>query len=75
MIVDESEQQKYLGVLLLLKENQKCVDCDTVSPRWCSVTLGVFLCLKCSGNHRHLGANISRVRSVDLDTWTEEQMR
>lgn len=43
-------------------------------PRWASWNLGVFLCIRCAGIHRNLGVHISRVRSVNLDTWTPEQV-
>ena len=35
---------------------------------------GVFICIRCSGIHRSMGTHISRVKSVDLDTWNTEQM-
>ena len=35
---------------------------------------GVFLCIRCSGIHRGMGTHISRVKSVDLDIWTPEQI-
>jgi hypothetical protein len=35
---------------------------------------GVFLCIRCSGIHRGMGTHISKVKSVDLDMWTPEQM-
>jgi len=39
-----------------------------------NATSGVFLCIRCSGVHRGMGTHISKVKSVDLDTWTPEQM-
>lgn len=60
----------------LLKEhgNNRCADCKTSQhPRWASWNLGIFICIRCSGIHRSMGTHISRVKSVDLDTWTEEQ--
>lgn len=32
------------------------------------------MCIRCSGIHRSMGTHISKVKSVDLDTWTPEQM-
>lgn len=36
---------------------------------------GVYLCIRCSGIHRSMGTHISKVKSIDLDTWTPEQMQ
>ncbi|ORY81611.1 putative GTPase activating protein for Arf-domain-containing protein [Protomyces lactucae-debilis] len=60
----------------LLKDsgNKYCCDCKTADhPRWASWNLGIFLCIRCSGIHRSMGTHISRVKSVDLDAWTDEQ--
>lgn len=43
-------------------------------PRWASWNLGIFLCIRCAGIHRNLGVHISKVKSVNLDTWTSEQI-
>lgn len=32
------------------------------------------MCIRCAGIHRNLGVHISRVKSVNLDTWTPEQV-
>ncbi|OBA21830.1 Arf GTPase activating protein, partial [Metschnikowia bicuspidata var. bicuspidata NRRL YB-4993] len=61
----------------LLKEspNKSCVDCKSAQhPRWASWNLGCFICIRCSGIHRSMGTHISRVKSVDLDVWTDEQV-
>merc|ERR1712055_1156057 len=51
-----------------------CVDCDNKGPRWASWNLGLFLCIRCTGIHRNLGVHISKVRSVNLDSWTPQQV-
>ncbi|AMD20005.1 HCL146Cp [Eremothecium sinecaudum] len=70
------EVKKALEQLLRDPDNQKCADCKALShPRWSSWSLGVFVCIKCAGFHRSLGTHISKVKSVDLDTWKEEHLR
>lgn len=36
------------------------------------MSLGAWLCIRCSGVHRALGAHLSFVRSVDLDKWSSK---
>ncbi|KAL5159628.1 putative ADP-ribosylation factor GTPase-activating protein AGD11 [Glycine soja] len=54
--------------------NKFCADCGTTEPRWVSSSFGVFICIKCSGIHRSLGVHISKVLSLKLDEWTDEQV-
>ncbi|TRM62986.1 hypothetical protein BD626DRAFT_497202 [Schizophyllum amplum] len=65
---------RQLRELVKRPENKLCADCKRNDPRWASWNLGVFLCIRCSGIHRGMGTHISKVKSVDLDTWTPEQM-
>jgi len=74
----EKQMQDKLQIILadLLKDddNKYCVDCDSKGPRWASWTLGIFLCIRCAGIHRNLGVHLSRVKSVNLDSWTPQQV-
>ncbi|XP_016852416.2 arf-GAP with dual PH domain-containing protein 1 isoform X4 [Anolis carolinensis] len=59
---------------LLAKEgNQVCADCGAPDPDWASYTLGVFICLSCSGIHRNI-PHLSKVKSVRLDEWDGAQV-
>ncbi|CAK7895218.1 ADP-ribosylation factor GTPase-activating protein effector protein 2 [[Candida] anglica] len=74
----KTHSEKHKQILKqLLKEagNKTCVDCKTAThPRWASWNLGCFICIRCSGIHRSMGTHISKVKSVDLDAWTDEQI-
>jgi len=48
-------------------QSNNCADCGFGSPSWLSLNLGVIICLECSGFHRKLGPNISKVRSFKMD--------
>ena len=63
------KQQMIINKLLKKPENKFCADCKTSPPSWASMNLGVFVCIKCSGCHRELGAHISKIKSINLDTW------
>ena len=48
-----------------------CADCPAKTPRWASITFGVFVCLRCSGQHRAFGTHIAKIKSVNLDKWPQ----
>ncbi|XP_069545947.1 stromal membrane-associated protein 1-like isoform X3 [Brachyistius frenatus] len=69
------QHQAILSKLLREEDNKFCADCEAKGPRWASWNLGVFMCIRCAGIHRNLGVHISRVKSVNLDQWTSEQIQ
>jgi len=71
----QDQYQKILLDLLKLEENKECADCHAKGPRWASASIGIFICIKCSGIHRSMGTHISFVRSVTLDRWNAEQVK
>ncbi|XP_038881936.1 ADP-ribosylation factor GTPase-activating protein AGD12-like [Benincasa hispida] len=66
--------KRRLRDLLLLKDNRFCADCRAADPKWASANIGVFICLKCCGVHRSLGTHISKVLSVTLDEWNDDEI-
>ncbi|KAM8771980.1 arf-GAP with dual PH domain-containing protein 2-like isoform 1-T1 [Acanthopagrus schlegelii] len=61
---------KILLDLVRQSGNNLCADCGAPEPDWASYTLGVFVCLNCSGMHRNLPA-VSKVKSIRLDRWED----
>ncbi|KAJ1760853.1 Gtpase activating protein [Coemansia sp. RSA 1807] len=72
------KHHKLLAELSKQPANSTCADCGAagkfIFSRWASWNLGVFLCIRCGGLHRHIGTHISKVKSISLDNWTTEQI-
>ncbi|EOY25501.1 hypothetical protein SCA6_019087 [Theobroma cacao] len=60
--------------LLSQTDNRHCADCAAPDPKWASANIGVFICLKCCSVHRSLGTHISKVLSVTLDEWSDDEI-
>eukprot|EP01118_Nematostelium_gracile_P001672 TRINITY_DN11726_c0_g1_i1.p1 TRINITY_DN11726_c0_g1~~TRINITY_DN11726_c0_g1_i1.p1 ORF type:complete len:416 (-),score=111.04 TRINITY_DN11726_c0_g1_i1:6-1253(-) len=73
--IDPQQRKKELFEIMKLPGNGICADCSEKDPDWASTNLGIFICIQCSGLHRNLGTHISKVRSVTLDSWDEQQIR
>ncbi|KAI9783328.1 MAG: hypothetical protein M1835_003823 [Candelina submexicana] len=59
--------------------NDRCADCQTRNPGWASWSnaieqLGVFLCMRCAALHRKLGTHVSKVKSLSMDSWSNDQV-
>ncbi|KAL2166738.1 hypothetical protein VTG60DRAFT_2255 [Thermothelomyces hinnuleus] len=54
--------------------NNFCADCQARNPGWASWSLGIFLCMRCASIHRKLGTHVSKVKSLSMDSWTNEQV-
>ncbi|KAI8977531.1 hypothetical protein BDF20DRAFT_836322 [Mycotypha africana] len=49
--------------------NDLCAECHAKDPEWACTNFGIVVCIECSGIHRSLGVQVSKVRSVMLDKW------
>ncbi|KAK3985037.1 UBA domain-containing protein 3 [Cladorrhinum sp. PSN332] len=54
--------------------NDICADCSTRNPSWASWSLGIFLCMRCATIHRKMGTHVSKVKSLSMDSWSNEQV-
>ncbi|XP_030638097.1 arf-GAP with dual PH domain-containing protein 1 [Chanos chanos] len=59
--------------ILQRQGNNYCADCGAPDPEWGSCTLGVFICLGCSGIHRNI-PDVSKVKSLRLSRWEESEV-
>lgn len=67
--------KRTLDLLIRDPNNSICADCKiNAHPRWASWSHGMFICINCAGIHRSLGTHISKVKSVDLDSWSESNL-
>ncbi|XP_077297748.1 arf-GAP with dual PH domain-containing protein 1-like [Arctopsyche grandis] len=71
-MVDRNE--RLLLELLSKPGNNKCADCNKSHPEWASYNLGIFICTRCAGVHRNMGAHISKVKHLKLDRWEDSQL-
>ncbi|KAJ8406647.1 hypothetical protein AAFF_G00295630 [Aldrovandia affinis] len=53
--------------------NHACADCGAADPEWGSCSLGVFICLGCSGIHRNI-PDIGKVKSLSLSRWEDSEV-
>lgn len=52
--------------------NDICADCGAPDPEWGSCSLGIFICLACSGIHRNIPNG--KVKSLTLSRWEDSEV-
>lgn len=70
----QARLQEELKRLRRLGDNARCADCSDGDTRFASANLGIFLCNRCYGLHRALGAHVTRSKVLALDAWTEAEV-
>ena len=74
-MMEETYAHPDLNEILSREGNSRCFDCNSENPKWASINNGIILCLKCAGIHRSFGLQISTIRSLQVDSWTEKQVK
>jgi hypothetical protein len=75
--LNNTVNQQFIQILeeqVKITGNNTCAECGARGPRWTSTNLGIYICLGCSGMHRSLGTNYSKVKSISLDVWSKNQV-
>jgi hypothetical protein len=70
-VVSERELAKRVAALRALPGNDRCCDCGAADTAWVLANKGGLICIDCSGVHRQMGVTVSKVRSFELDQWSE----
>ena len=74
-MMEEAYAHPGLNEIISRDGNSRCFDCNSENPKWASINNGIILCLKCAGIHRSFGLQISIIRSLQVDSWTEKQVK
>ncbi|GJQ85731.1 drongo [Trypoxylus dichotomus] len=69
----DEKHLKTLRELVSLPYNKYCFDCNQRGPTYVNVTIGSFVCTKCSGMLRGLTPP-HRVKSISMATFTSEEV-
>lgn len=70
----DSKHREWLN----LPGNNVCFECNEhldLAEAWVSVTYAISLCEDCAGLHRGLGTHLSKVKSLTLDFWEDEELQ
>lgn len=70
----DTRATRALKEILQKPGNKVCADCGAPDPTWGSCTLGVFVCLDCSGIHRNI-PDVSKVKSLNLSNWDDQELQ
>ncbi|KAG5853995.1 hypothetical protein ANANG_G00032770 [Anguilla anguilla] len=74
MTAGNERAARALKEILQKPGNRACADCGAPDPEWGSCSLGVFICLGCSGIHRNL-PDLGKVKSLSLSRWEDSEVQ
>ncbi len=60
--------------ILEIEDNNICNDCGKKDPRWCSINNAVLICSSCARTHKKFNEKISKIKSLEVDPWTKEEI-
>jgi len=63
-----------LGFIMKEPSNRQCFDCGSQVPSYASLNNGVVVCDNCAQLHKSFGNQISFLKSLVNDTWTDEEI-
>ena len=63
-----------INEFLLIESNRHCIDCNALNPRWVSINNAVFICNKCANIHKTLNPEISTLKSIEVDDFTQDEI-
>ena len=71
---DTELSDKELISILEKEDNKICNDCGKKDTLWCSINNAVLTCSACARTHKKFNQNISKIKSLEVDPWTKEEI-
>ena len=66
--MEQEKIKKDLNKLSRIETNKYCFDCSNSPALFAAIEEGIFLCLRCSGDHKGY-CNPRKIKSITLDKW------
>ena len=63
-----------INELLQIESNKHCIDCNAENPTWVSINNAVFICSQCAKIHKMLNPEISTIKSIEVDDFTQDEI-
>lgn len=77
----DKHEKQLIDIVNNRNNGNKCGECNSDYPTWASWNLGILLCGRCANIHKKVlsvngpqGGPISKVKSLTLEQWSDEQI-